>query len=308
MSRAGVLGCLLVCVAQLLGLMVPQQPDPMQSAMDVSPDVEPRAQKFLLVAIPSAPQNRAKRDAIRESWMSFKRIPGVQINFFIGQVVNNSALQQELLAEQVTTNDVVSLEMDESYYNLTLKTLSMVRYASENGFEGIVKTDDDTFLRVDLLVDILSRQPDLHSTMMGRIKSAVVPFAEPTHKWYMRDQFNETYYPDYLAGPIYYLGRSVIEYLSAMVNPTNYRLEDVAIGIYTRSANFSRVALHANIYMNGCESEAVAVNSIEPDEQRALWFNLHRYGDICVNHWRPLVCTQTPCMCYPLPVGVESCN
>ena len=116
---------------------------------------------------------RRKRDAIRQSWVRdglTEHGNVVGIKFFLSMPPiasdDDSARYRAMLDDEVraTTSgdadasDIVLLgNAAESYVNLTLKTIEMMRYMklSSCGYTHILKTDDDVYLRVPGLLATL---------------------------------------------------------------------------------------------------------------------------------------------------------
>jgi hypothetical protein len=95
----------------------------------------------------------------------------VKVMFFIGQVnpsvQNQKETEEKITTEQSSFGDIVRLNFIENYFNLTRKTMNMVIWAKENGFNNVFKVDDDSFLRVDNLVAFMKSEKNIANIYAG---------------------------------------------------------------------------------------------------------------------------------------------
>jgi hypothetical protein len=93
------------------------------------------------------------------------------VKFFVGNSTENSINQRVDLEPE---SDMVHLnDMMESYENLSRKTLALVVWAHDHGFETVLKVDDDTFVRMDLLTKFLATHSSLNTTYAGHFQWCV---------------------------------------------------------------------------------------------------------------------------------------
>jgi hypothetical protein len=121
----------------------------------------------LLVAVVSAccdGISMQRRAAIRATWAALAReryLPStVDVQFFLSQAPNSDALRRALpsiAAEVRDYNDTVILREADVYKNLYRKTGRMLRYAlaHPDNYTHVLKCDDDTWVRVHRVFDIL---------------------------------------------------------------------------------------------------------------------------------------------------------
>lgn len=120
----------------------------------------------LLVAVTSAccsDISLARREEIRNTWakLTKERYPsGVDIVFFLTQPESAKTYTKWLpvLEEEVRRHgDIIVLRGKDTYMNLPNKTFRMLRYAlaHPNEYSHVLKTDDDTWVRVHRLIQVL---------------------------------------------------------------------------------------------------------------------------------------------------------
>ena len=287
-SAKRALYCAVVCGICLIGLLFFAVSFPSFLSYSAHTSSPP---KILLVAIMSAPENINRRDTIRDTWMHYRSITGVTIKFFIGQV-RDASLTRELKEESESQNDIVPLDMWENYYNLSRKSLEVVKYATDHGFEGMVKVDDDSLLRVDELVKQLRELGDTRFVLLGQWWRDAPVIREPSHKYYMGDQFpDQAVFPPYPSGCTYYLGREILKLVANLKNPFLYRMEDVAMGLWTLGSKRLEVEFElqrcsdANMFTrNGIVISVVQIES--RSQHHNFWYNVQRFGSPCENQIR----------------------
>ncbi|XP_049838053.1 acetylgalactosaminyl-O-glycosyl-glycoprotein beta-1,3-N-acetylglucosaminyltransferase-like [Schistocerca gregaria] len=84
----------------------------------------------LLLAVPSAVANRERRDAVRETWGRALRNSS-RLLFVTGHS-GDGRLQEELIAEALVNGDMLVEDMVDTYDNLTVKTLLMLKWTADH--------------------------------------------------------------------------------------------------------------------------------------------------------------------------------
>jgi hypothetical protein len=110
--------------------------------------------------VPSAVRNFEQRQAIRSTWGNVSNIPTTVVRFLLGKSTNTT--HQSLAAtENQLYKDIVFEDIVETYENLTLKSIAMLRWTSLNchRIQYLLKIDDDMFLNLPKLLDILTNYP-----------------------------------------------------------------------------------------------------------------------------------------------------
>lgn len=140
------------------------------------------------VLIISSPDNEAKRDAIRTTWAKLadnifiengeklykwnhswvgERIKHEFIKFYfaIGTQGLSDIKLERLKSEGHKSNDLLLLDFEDRYENLATKLVTAMKWLSANlkGLKFVVKCDDDSFVRIDLIVkDLEAYAPEMN--------------------------------------------------------------------------------------------------------------------------------------------------
>eukprot|EP00890_Picochlorum_soloecismus_P001559 jgi/Picsp_1/2403/NSC_05864-R1_udp-gal:beta c beta - polypeptide 4 len=132
---------------------------------------------FIGIASRSSVKSREKRDAIRKSWLAdiHEQYPEVRAMFLVsqpkidGDEAEFHSIAEDLAEEYSIYGDIAIIPGPEEYRSLPTKTFSMLRFglSSECKYTHIVKTDDDVYLRVSKLLDIIYHGT-YHATMKIR--------------------------------------------------------------------------------------------------------------------------------------------
>lgn len=164
-------------------------PTSIPNSPEVLPEHCPQGAVRLFIAITTrccTPSARAKRDAIRASWLKTIQTQfndQITAQFVLSQPAGGDTAILDaadfLREEAATYGDISFVPGEESYRQLPAKTLQTLHYAlsSPCRYTHIVKTDDDVFLRPEKMLDIIynaERQYELD------IPSPVTPNADGT--------------------------------------------------------------------------------------------------------------------------------
>ena len=202
----------------------------------------------LLVVVCSAVENAKERDTIRDSWASPSLTPdSVKVVFLVGKS-NNFSVESDIMAEADKFGDIIQEDFLDSYANLTVKSLMMLRWFTRtcDTTPYVLKTDDDVYInlnQLDLLVSATSRQERVSSgggdLLMGTLICGATPIRDPYNKWYAPAyMYHSRVYPNYLSGTAYLMSNSVARKLFevAMITPM-FHLEDIYVtGILAKAA------------------------------------------------------------------------
>lgn len=199
----------------------------------------------LLVLITTAPDHEKHRTAVRQTWGHFALRKDVVMAFVIGRTTN-ADIQNNIDKENELYGDIIQSNFIDHYSNLTLKTISMFEwiktYCSESHF--VLKTDDDMFINMPLLLTFIdSKKADQH-VMYGRMAKGWKPVRNKKSKYYIdTNTYSKTRYPDFLTGPAYLFTSDVVDEIYQKVLDTNFFvLEDVLItGIVGESLRIRRI-------------------------------------------------------------------
>ena len=187
---------------------------------------------FLLVMIASASWEFDRRNLIRNTWASQKGHNNQVIKyvFFVGND-HKTSNQQKLQLEFDHFGDIVEEDFDETYKNLTLKTLGQLKWATyfcPNAQFGL-HIDDDVFGQINDITNYLNpADPNINSKFMGCSK-VFHPIVRRDGKWTMSEvDYPGNQYPLGCVGWCFAMSRDVMQELYWMSLDTPYiHLEDV---------------------------------------------------------------------------------
>ncbi|KER19606.1 hypothetical protein T265_15493 [Opisthorchis viverrini] len=252
-----------------------------------------RPQLKLLIVVHSHPANHHRRDLVRSTWGSLRRVGPEKIGvlFFLG---SSEKTQKAVKEEAETYRDIVQRNFTEDYHNMTHKHLTIMEWLSMGhcaSLQYIVKVDDDTFVDIFHLVrflrsDQLKTSPGFYCSATKGAKPTRPKKGVPETKWVItKEEFDKDVFPVYCEGLGYIVEARVAPflYLCSMFTQTIW-IDDVYVtGILAEKLGISRQAFlpgHAydragpskqsgelldNIFLTSYHSEFI------PETFRRLW-------------------------------------
>ena len=192
----------------------------------------------------SSPTNHDRRHTIRSTWMQQRATVGhsatagtssnnnkqqlrLTSRFLLGTKDMDPNTLNTLQREQDMFQDILLIpQIADSYYQLSEKVLYGIRWTSGLEFDYLLKTDDDSYVRVPKLVKALRHRGCPRSLYWGYFMG----FAKPlyTGKWKEPDWFLCPNYLPYAMGGGYILSEDVVRVLGKLADRLKlYRNEDV---------------------------------------------------------------------------------
>ncbi|XP_069134444.1 beta-1,3-galactosyltransferase 1-like [Argopecten irradians] len=202
---------------------------------------------FLFIAVCVSASGFKQRTVIRNTWGSIvQKDNKVKLLFFLGNP-NNTTIQKAILNESSYYHDIVQDNFVDSYANLTLKSIFMLKWSSTFcvNTSYVLKVDDDMFINVPNLINFLN-STRLKNSVIGQRIAKAKPIRRKDSKWYTSEHlYNETYYPYYTSGTNYVISGDIVPklYQSTFHEPFLW-LEDVYI------TGLCRERIKANIIDN----------------------------------------------------------
>ncbi|XP_069128550.1 beta-1,3-galactosyltransferase 1-like [Argopecten irradians] len=193
----------------------------------------------VLFIVKSSPDHSVKRAVIRETWADRKRFPWLRIAFSFGIPKNGKSLLH-LQEESSKTNDILLVNYSDDYYNLTLKTMSGLRWAASNCARAayVISIDDDIYVAPDLLLSFLDKLPmrraeKLYHGYLIRGSSPVRDGNGMFRKWYVStNEYAFKTYPNYIFGGFVVMSMPTVRtFLIAAMYTKLLKFEDVYLGI-----------------------------------------------------------------------------
>ncbi|KAM4019858.1 beta-1,3-galactosyltransferase 9 [Anomaloglossus baeobatrachus] len=242
---------------------------------------------FLLIAIFSSPENRIRRERIRQTWgqaMFLQRFGATPV-FMLGRP-QMEATQYSLLNESRLHQDLVQGRfLDPS--NDTLKAVMMmewvVAFCPDARF--ILKADESVFVNVESLSHYL-RRVEVHTSEVytGRVIHQARADRDPHSLSFVpTTSYSQTVYPDYCSGSAMVMSQAVTRRLYLVsVQVTVAVPSEVFIGLCAQQTGV--LPLHSfrfsgtrHIRYNRCCYRIIFSSSgIGDDEMSAVWTDLSR--------------------------------
>jgi hypothetical protein len=179
------------------------------------------ANPSVFIAIISAAGNFKKRNDIRETWLIHlksvmeKNLLGMaRFGFFLGQTRNDS-IQKRIEEESQKHGDIVQIEMDDSYRNLTLKGIAVLNWVRQHcaKVDLVFKVDDDVYVNVHNLVHFVRSNYQSNNSLFGYGVIYWIPYPIRMQLGYYVMTFEEyplSHYPNYFPGSVYFSHESAV--------------------------------------------------------------------------------------------------
>jgi hypothetical protein len=157
----------------------------------------------------SSGSNFEKRQAMRQTWASHA-IKSIVNVFFVIAEPKDDKTQKELESEAFVNKDMIQFGFQDSYYNLTLKDVALLRWAHENCLHSmyILKTDDDVIVNIEHLLKNLHT---LKKGITGYLLRGKSPLRNIKHQWFLPECIHPDQYPEYVNGPGYVMTKNIIK-------------------------------------------------------------------------------------------------
>lgn len=196
-----------------------------------------------LVVVCSAIENFERRQAIRKTWGRNQNSD--KIVFLLGRSLNTT-LEEKVGEEFKLHNDIIQEDFLDTYYNLTIKSIFMLKQFVEFYVNArfLLKADDDVVVELDNLSDFILGLKKKENILIGYRYDGVRPERDVKMKWFASyDSYPFGVYPSYLSGFCYFMDRVVAEKLFYFAQETGFfHLEDVFItGFVAERAGVPRI-------------------------------------------------------------------
>lgn len=190
-----------------------------------------------------------------------------QISFYLK--FSFPRLERQLKEESTLYGDILQFNFTDDYYNLTLKTVSILRWTALHcsGARFLLKLDDDVFLRLGPFLTRVANLSSDRRTLYGILRTGSTVLRNPKWKWSIATRFwPYQHYPTFLVGEYLIPVSEAVELYAAVVsNPIIDTLpalpyEDVYVtGVLAEKAKLSRAAFPGMKLLQGVE-EKMMVN------------------------------------------------
>ncbi|XP_057245518.1 beta-1,3-galactosyltransferase 6, partial [Malurus melanocephalus] len=243
---------------------------------------------LLAVLVMSGPKYSERRSIIRTTWMALaaQKTPHGRVwsRFVVGTAGLSAEEMRSLELEQNRHRDLLLLpELRDSYENLTAKVLATyVWLDSHLDFQFALKADDDTFVRLDVLLEELrTKEPRRlywgFFSGRGRVKSG--------GKWKENAWLLCDYYLPYALGGGYVISGDLVRYLSLSRDFLNlWQSEDVSLGAWLAPVNVKRIhdpRFDTEYKSRGCSNKFIVTHKQSIEDMLEKHQTLVKEGKLC---------------------------
>ena len=111
---------------------------------------------YILICVHSAPSSIQRRALIRKTWAKGQTNLPIKVFFIIG--INQSTSSKDLRDESERFGDILQENFVDSYNNLTLKSMFMLKYSQtlDKKVKYLMKVDDDSYVNLKRLMDYMT--------------------------------------------------------------------------------------------------------------------------------------------------------
>ncbi|PIC40285.1 hypothetical protein B9Z55_011682 [Caenorhabditis nigoni] len=196
----------------------------------------------ILMIVSSNPDNFARRNVIRKSWMNSEKNKIVaekrmKILFLVGINPENEMENMVVLKEAQVFGDMIVIDLEDNYRNLPYKSLTIMFYGQSKTPESVKligKIDEDVLFYPDQLTPLINDgtiNMSISAIYGEKWNAGVEANNGETSKWFIpKSSFKCQLLPSYLSGPFYLTTRKAAE---RIVKSTKHRkfisVEDVFI-------------------------------------------------------------------------------
>ncbi len=199
----------------------------------------------VVLAITSLIKHFNQREELRNTWLRpthENKAENIRKVFILAKAEKYNKKEQALLEmENNIHGDILQGDFIDTYRNLTLKTMMILQWFSEQCplVKHMMKTDDDTFVNTDFLLALLSIMTESETNdkyIMGRCVAGTHPIRDKTikdGKWAIsKDVYPLSLYPPYCHGTGYVMSAKAVHDISKIMWGVPYLpFEDVFIGV-----------------------------------------------------------------------------
>lgn len=246
----------------------------------------------LVILVTTAVNHFEHRQAIRETWGGYaKSQSDVRLGFIMGRPESLSE-EQTVVREAMKHGDIIQEDFSDTYKNLTLKTVMLLKWAHTlcPVARFVMKSDDDMFINVPNLLKYIRSLKNDRRQLFGRLVKSARPLRSRSSKYYVPvTEYRDNVYPDYLSGTAYVMSSDVTQKLfeTSQVTPIFF-FEDVYItGICAKKAGIVRRNHPGFVYykrpVKGCSYvRVISGHNNTPKDLRKIWRDLSKKNLKCV--------------------------
>ncbi|NXT76905.1 B3GN5 glucosaminyltransferase, partial [Zapornia atra] len=237
---------------------------------------------FLLVLVCSSPENRTRRNAIRQTWGNTTDTRGYAVLtlFALGKSAS-ATTQLEINEEAQKHRDIIEGSFIDSPETQTEKMLMSLEWTVTfcPHARYVLKADEMLFVGIPSLAGYLLTLTQLEDVYLGRVIHQGVPNRDPDSPGFVPiHQYPEEFYPDYCEGSAFVMSQDVVRkvYVATEGVPVSVP-PDIFVGICAKKAGItpthsSRFSGGKHISYNRCCYKFIFTSSnMKEDELFKDW-------------------------------------
>ncbi|NWX90275.1 B3GN5 glucosaminyltransferase, partial [Nothoprocta pentlandii] len=237
---------------------------------------------FLLVLVCSSPENRTRRNMIRQTWGNVTDARGYPVVtlFALGKPAS-VITQLEIDKEAQKHRDIIEGSFIDSPATQTQKVVMSMEWTVTfcPHARYVLKTDEEVFVSIPSLVGYLLSLTQLEDVYTGRVIRHAAPVRDPASPGFVAlSQYAEEFYPDYCSGAAFVVSQDVARkvYVAAREAPASVP-PDIFVGICAKKAGIapihsSRFSGEKHIRYNRCCYKFIFTSSnMKEDELFKDW-------------------------------------
>lgn len=245
----------------------------------------------LFIGILSAGNHFAERMAVRKSWMQHNRIKSSHVvaRFFVA-LHGRKDINVEIKKEADYFGDIIIVPYMDHYDLVVLKSIAIVEYGIRSvSAKYIMKCDDDTFVRVDSIIDEARKVGIGKSLYIGNMNYHHRPLRHG--KWAVTyEEWSEEEYPIYANGPGYIVSSDIARSIVSNFEERRlklFKMEDVSMGMWVEQFNSTKAVEYVHSYkfcQFGCIEGYFTAHYQSPRQMTCMWEKLQQQGKpLCCN-------------------------
>ncbi|XP_068176298.1 beta-1,3-galactosyltransferase 2 [Antennarius striatus] len=249
------------------------------------------APPFLVLLVVAEPGQTDARNAIRQTWGNESVAGGLGFVrlFLLGTGrSSDTSLQGSIEEESRLHHDIIQQAYQDSYYNLTIKTLMGLNWVATHCPHAayVMKTDSDMFVNTEYLLQKLLKPelPPRQGYFTGYLMRGYAPNRNKDSKWYMSPElYPSERYPTFCSGTGYvFSGDMAGRIYRASLGIRRLHLEDVYVGICLAKLRIDPAPPpneflfnHWRVSYSSCKySHLITSHQFQPNELIKYWNHL----------------------------------
>lgn len=246
--------------------------------------------KLLMVVLSAVHHQEARLD-IRKTWGQYAMRKDVALAFMLG-TTSDFCLNEKIKEENDLYNDIIRVNFVDTFYNLTLKTMSILmwtqKYCPKASF--LLKVDDDVYINHRILLPYIDKLDWNKRAIYGSLIANYSIMRDPKKRFYIsREQYESNIPFDAILGPSYLMPIHIVKALYEKAFEYKYiPVEDIFItGIVAEKLKIDRVSerLFDQNYFNKktvCSAQnEISIHNVSHLVKYDLWVDAHYTAQKC---------------------------